>query len=267
LNVVLFSPRKVDDVRRLYDMMQQQRADLHGWWGKPLLELMQITSQLIETAPGRAYAGGHWNWGKDFDIKSGMHKKRSFLSLILLFFCFAQVHQIVLLVDVWEFVFERAEHRSQLSHHQLERRARSSLCGESRRPSCTVQRQIHHLSQWPGVAKKAIHVYSDRFFGEKKLPAPFVARSSEKVGHMVHEWTSAKGFFDMVELAGCYNAFNQNAESFHKWMANYVSGTLHKERKYLRVALSESEECRPTESTNLGFSQGAILSQSGFLDT
>jgi hypothetical protein len=88
LNVFLFSPRKVEDVRRLYDMMQQQRADLHGWWGKPLLELMQITSQLIETAPGRAYAGGHWNWGKDFDIKSGMHKKRSFLSLILLFFLF-----------------------------------------------------------------------------------------------------------------------------------------------------------------------------------
>lgn len=41
---------------------------------------------------------------------------------------------------------------------------------------------------------------------------------------------------------------------------------MHRDLKFLRVALSESEACRPSETASLGLADGKILRQSGYLD-
>ncbi len=75
----------------------QQKADMLGWWGRPLLELMNQTSVLVQSGPGRAYAGASWNWGKDFDIKSVF----SVLCVVCMFVLTIdiQIHQNVCSLD------------------------------------------------------------------------------------------------------------------------------------------------------------------------
>jgi hypothetical protein len=46
-----------------------QRKDMDEWWGIGTYQFLETIQKEIETRPGRAYAGGAWNWGKHFTLK------------------------------------------------------------------------------------------------------------------------------------------------------------------------------------------------------
>jgi hypothetical protein len=50
------------------DLVDQNR-DVEEWWGNATFTLMKRVADVVHRRPGRAYAGGGWNWGKHFTLK------------------------------------------------------------------------------------------------------------------------------------------------------------------------------------------------------
>ncbi len=49
--------------------LNDQNLDVEQWWGNATFTLMQRVADVVHHRPGRAYAGGGWNWGKQFTLK------------------------------------------------------------------------------------------------------------------------------------------------------------------------------------------------------
>jgi hypothetical protein len=49
--------------------LEVQNKDVEEWWGNATYTLMKRVADVVHDRPGRAYAGGGWNWGKQFTLK------------------------------------------------------------------------------------------------------------------------------------------------------------------------------------------------------
>ncbi len=49
--------------------LEAQNQDVEEWWGNATYTLMKRVADVVHERPGRAYAGGGWNWGKHFTLK------------------------------------------------------------------------------------------------------------------------------------------------------------------------------------------------------
>jgi hypothetical protein len=99
------------------------------------------------------------------------------------------------------------------------------------------------------------------------LPHPFRRASEESVGHALHEWTSAQGYFGLIRVDGCIDGWKMNRTELHNELVRYVQGQEHGQRLHQRLALHEGEACASSgEQMDRTLSAGVVMSQSGNMD-
>ncbi len=83
------------------------------------------------------------------------------------------------------------------------------------------------------------------------------------------EWTAAEGYFSVISVIGCVDAYSLPKDSFWLWREQFVmSHDLHTIGKYYRTALRPSEACKPfgQERTDSKIPDADIIDQQGNLD-
>ena len=94
--------------------------------------------------------------------------------------------------------------------------------------------------------------------------------SEEHGGHVVYEWTSAKGYFAFIQLVGCVSVHSLPKDSFWLWREQFVmSHHTHALGKHYRTALRPREECQTVEEgerIDAALPRGELLAQEGNLD-
>lgn len=89
----------------------------------------------------------------------------------------------------------------------------------------------------------------------------------ESQGHAVHELVEAKGYFALVQVNECFDAWKASKEEFAEWRSVFVlAQNTHGESKHPRVALTEDEACGHAERLDEALPEGTVLSESGNLD-
>ncbi len=204
--------------------LHAQHTDFYGWWGLPLMEMLNETAQLVKKDPGRAYAGAEWTWGRQFDIK--------FVKMYALWT--AKGLSVPNIGFIW---------------HSLSHTAELDRLFDETRPD-------HHA------------LFNVRYVLCHKdgLPQPFRRISEERVGHAVHEWTVAQGYFGLVQVTGCVDAWQMPRAMFRHEMEQFVRGSEHGHKRHPRVALGEWEQCREKEQMDKQLGEGEISEQTGSSD-
>jgi hypothetical protein len=85
-------------------------------------------------------------------------------------------------------------------------------------------------------------------------------------GHSLFEWTSAEGYFALIQVPRCVDAWKWSRVELWHFQEGYVAGELHSLRVHPRMALASWEACEPDELFDTRPPQGSIKSSRGSVD-
>ena len=85
--------------------------------------------------------------------------------------------------------------------------------------------------------------------------------------HAVHEWLSCSGYFSLIRVAGCWDAWKMDEQAFKTKRKDFVRGNMHSQKAFARIALSEQEKCDATsEQLDKYQTLGMLGGQAGSID-
>ena len=225
--------------------LETQNRDVEEWWGNATFTLMKRVADVVHDRPGRAYAGGGWNWGKQFTLK---------FAKVRLFFAFSpfpsQNNNTPQVYSLWQQRGLWVPNISYMWHAMGLNSEMDNHFDESRLDHLRLY-NVRYVLCKPGTPTE-----------------PAVQMGDVRGGHAVYEWTAAQGYFSFMQLVGCVSAFSLPKDSFWLWREQFVmSRNLHTLGKHYRTALTPTEDCRGEEErVDAAAPRGDIEGQQGNTD-